>query len=51
VTMLVFLQRLALDRNNGRPRGRAFLDYLRDLLGDAGGALQPMPRTSSLIVP
>jgi hypothetical protein len=51
VTMLVFLQRLALDRNNGRPRGRAFLDYLRGLLGDAGGALQPMPRTSSLIVP
>jgi hypothetical protein len=51
VTMLVFLQRLALDRNNGRPRGRAFLDYMRDLLGDAAGAVSPMPRTSSLIVP
>jgi hypothetical protein len=51
VTMLVFLQRLALDRNNGRPRGRAFLDYMRDLLGDAAGAVPPMPRTSSLIVP
>jgi hypothetical protein len=27
--MLVFLQRLALQHNNGRPRGRAFLDLLR----------------------
>ena len=26
---LVFLQRLALTHNNGRPRGRAFIDYLR----------------------
>lgn len=26
---LVFLQRLALAHNNGRPRGRAFIDYLR----------------------
>ena len=29
--LLVFLQRLELDRNNGRPRGRAFLDLLRGL--------------------
>src|ERR1051325_8726390 len=27
--LLVFLQRIELDRNNGRPRGRAFLDSLR----------------------
>jgi len=27
--VLVFLQRVELDRNNGRPRGRAFLDFLR----------------------
>ena len=49
--MLVFLQRLELDRNNGRPRGRAFLDSLRGLLSDAEGAVQPSPRASSLIVP
>jgi len=27
--VLVFLQRVELSQNNGRPRGRAFLDYLR----------------------
>ena len=27
--VLVFLQRLEYDRSNGRPRGRAFLDFLR----------------------
>ena len=27
--MLVFLQRVELHENNGRPRGRAFIDYLR----------------------
>jgi hypothetical protein len=27
--MLAFLQRLEIDRNNGRKRGRAFLDFLR----------------------
>ena len=29
--LFVFLERLQLDRNNGRPRGRAFLDLLRGL--------------------
>lgn len=29
--LLVFLERLELDRNNGRPRGRAFVDLLRGL--------------------
>ena len=29
--LLVFLARLELDRNNGRPRGRAFIDLLRTL--------------------
>jgi hypothetical protein len=29
--LLVFLERLEMDRNNGRPRGRAFLDLLRGL--------------------
>jgi len=27
--MLVFLERVALHQNNGRPKGRAFIDYLR----------------------
>lgn len=37
--VLVFLERLELDRNNGRPRGRAFLDLLRGLHPEsAGGA-------------
>jgi hypothetical protein len=49
--MLVFLQRLALDRNNGRRRGRVFLDSLRGLLSEAEGTAQPSPRASSLIVP
>jgi len=49
--ILVFLQRLALDRNNGRPRGRAFLDYLRGLVSEVEGGLPLSPRTSSLIVP
>jgi hypothetical protein len=48
--MLVFLQRLELDRANGRPRGRAFLDYLRSLL-EAEGIALPNPSAPSLIVP
>jgi hypothetical protein len=51
LTVLVFLQRLALDRNNGRPRGRAFLDSLRGFLAEAEGAVPQSPRASSLIVP
>jgi AcrR family transcriptional regulator len=31
LAILVFLQRLELDRNNGRPRSRAFLDFLREI--------------------
>ncbi len=27
--MLVFLERVGLHQNNGRPKGRAFIDYLR----------------------
>ena len=49
--VLVFLQRLELDRNNGRPRGRAFLDSLRGFLSETGGAAPPSPPASSLIVP
>jgi hypothetical protein len=34
----VFLQRVELNRNNGRPRGRAFLDLLRESYPGAEGA-------------
>ena len=49
--VLVFLQRLALDRNNGRPRGRAFLDSLRGFLNEAEVAAPPSSSPSSLILP
>jgi len=46
--VLAFLQRLEIDRNNGRKRGRAFLDFLRGQFPDT--ANQPDQRTGSLIV-
>ena len=47
--MLVFLQRLEITRNNGRKRGRAFLDFMRRQLPGSTG--QPTPAQSgSLIV-
>jgi hypothetical protein len=47
--LLVFLQRLELDNNNGRKRGRAYLDFLRGFFPDQ--AAEPAPATTSLIVP
>ena len=44
-TILVFLYRIALDRDNGRTRGKAFLDFLRLHFG---GVEEP---EQSLIVP
>jgi hypothetical protein len=46
--VFVFLQRLEFDRNNGRARGRAFLDFLR---GFFPGEKAPVPSTSSLVLP
>ncbi len=47
--MLVFFARLGQDRNNGRPRCRAFLDILRKFeMGEAAAAEAQAP---SLIVP
>jgi len=44
--MLVFLERLELDRNNGRRRGRAFIDFLGSLYPEsrvsAGSASSPL---------
>jgi len=38
---LVFLERVELHENNGRPRGRAFIDYLRAYFLQAGESLAP----------
>ena len=47
--LLVFLQHFELDRNNGRRRGRAFLDSLRGFYADAA---PPSPGAgSSLVLP
>jgi len=46
--VLVFLQHFELDRNNGRRKGRAFLDALRSFYPDAEN---PAPPASSLILP
>jgi hypothetical protein len=50
---LVFLQRIELDRNNGRPRGRAFLDSLRAFYSNypAAPGAPPPASPSSLILP
>lgn len=47
--VLAFLQRIELDRNNGRPRGRAFLDSLRAFYSER--APSPATPPSSLILP
>ena len=42
MTMLVFLYRMALDRDNRKPKGRAFLDFLQQhfqVAADAGSNL------------
>lgn len=49
--VLIFLQRVERDRNNGRRRGRAFLDAVRqDYAGGAGPGAGPAAG-SSLILP
>ena len=45
--ILVMLQRLAFAHDNGRPRGRAFIDFLRQEFSDPGAA----PGGTGLIVP
>lgn len=48
LALLVFLQHLELDTNNGRKRGRAFLNTLLSFYAETGGA---SPSTSPLILP
>lgn len=45
---LVFLERLALNMDNGRSRGRAFLDFLR---ANTGVEQPPAPGSSRLVLP
>jgi hypothetical protein len=47
--VLVMLQRMEIDRNNGRRRGRAFLDFLRQAFSVTPEVAPPAP--SPLIVP
>ena len=46
--LLVFLQRLEIDRNNGRRLGRAFIDFLRTFFAPTP---EPQQAAPSLIVP
>jgi hypothetical protein len=48
--LIVFLQRIELDRNNEKPRGRAFIDSLRAYYSTRASALPPSP-SSSLLLP
>lgn len=45
---LVFLLRLGRDRDNGRPKGRAFLHLMSRHFG---GGVEPGPRASPIILP
>lgn len=47
--LLVFLERLELDNNNGRKRGRAYLDFLSGFFPEQSA--EPSSTGSSLIVP
>jgi hypothetical protein len=47
--LLVFLQRFELDQNNGRRKGRAFLDALRAIYGDEAGAASPAASSSQIL--
>ena len=48
--LLVFLQHFELATNNGRKRGRAFLEMLYGLYANAVSAVEP-PQSSSLVLP
>jgi|SRR5579872_4109861 len=47
--LLAFLQRLEIDNNNGRKRGRAYLDFLQGFFPDRSS--EAAPAGTSLIVP
>jgi hypothetical protein len=47
--VLAFLQRLEIDRNNGRKLGRAFVDFLREQFRSAPGDPAPAAATSLIV--
>jgi hypothetical protein len=47
--LVVFLQRVEFDRNNGRARGRAFLHSLQQHYAEAAGAAATAERSSLLL--
>lgn len=49
LTILVFFERLELDRNNGRRRGRAFLDFLRGIYPSSSAGSETGVSSSLLV--
>jgi hypothetical protein len=49
--VLVFLQRVELDRNNGRKRGRSFIAALKEFHTASEGESALVPPSSTLILP
>ena len=45
LALLVFFQRLEINRNNGRKRGRAFIDFIRGRFHGARLVTQRLPTT------
>jgi hypothetical protein len=50
LAVLAFLQRLEIDRNNGRKRGRAFIDFLRTQFSVAPGPLAAAGESSLIVI-
>src|SRR5439155_19295317 len=48
---LVFLLRMALTRTSGRPKSRAFVDFLFGQFPERPSAIAALAQTSSLILP
>jgi hypothetical protein len=49
--ILAFLQRLEIQHNNGRPKGRAFIDFLTAFFPPSPQPSRPDTGTSGLIIP
>ena len=49
--VLAFLQRLEIQHNNGRPKGRAFIDFLRGFFPPAATAPETSPASGLIVTP
>lgn len=49
LVVFAFLQRLEIDRNNGRKRGRAFIDFLRSQFPSEPGESPPVSAPSLIV--